>query len=250
MTLSARGVDIDALELPPLPAVAAQVLRFASAPEADARALAALVERDPGLAATVLRVVRSPLWAGATPVATLQQAITRLGTRSLTEIAVAACLRPGPSPGPNAAAITDTWRHAVATASYARRIGALRRHHVEAVFLCGLLHSIGRSILLRATVATGVELERHAEVGAAAARRWGLPEAVAAAIAHHPRWATAPSHRDEAATTWFAARLARDPDDATLPDDPVLDWLGLYPDQVDALRAQRSAVAADVEGLK
>lgn len=242
---------LEDLDVPPLPAVAAQVLQRAAAADADARGLAALVERDPGLAATVLRVVRSPLFAGTMPISTLQQAIARLGIRSLTEIVVAACLRPGPAVGPNRVAIADTWRHAVGTASFARRITVVRRRHVESAYLCGLLHTIGKLVLLRSpeVVDPALIVLHHAQVGVVAARRWQLPELVVNAILHHARWESATTHVEEAATTWLASRLATDPQDPAIDDDPVLDRLTLYPEDIVALRAQADAVRTDVAGL-
>lgn len=243
---------LDALEVPPLPAVATRVLELAADPDADARKLASLVERDPGLAAAVLRAVRSPMWAGSVPIATLHQAIARVGFRPLTEIVVAACLRPKAVTGPNAAEITTAWRHAVATASFARRISAVRRRHVESGYLCGLLHSIGKLVLLGAPVPVAPEqLEAcHATVGAAVARRWRLPDVVVHTIAHHTRWKAAGAQWEEAATTWLASRLALEADaTAAVDEDPVLERLTLYPDDLESLRGQRGDVRADVAGL-
>lgn len=242
---------LDRLEIPPLPAVALRVLRLAADPTADAKALSTLVERDPGLAATVLRVVRSPVWAGAVPVTSLQQAIARMGSRPLTELVVAACLKPGASAGPNTPVVAEIWRHAVATAGFARRITAARRRHVESAYLCGLLHSIGELILLQ----TGRPVDRellvqHGErLGARAARQWQLPDAVASAIAYHRRWAGAATHGEEAATTWLASRLALAADDPAIDEDPVLERLTLYPDDLAALRAQRDAVREEAAVL-
>lgn len=245
-----RIAELEDLEVPPLPAVASRVLQLATDPAADARALAQLVERDPGLASTVLRVVRSPLWAGSVPIQTLPQAVARLGLRPLTEIVVAASLRPAKS-GPNGAAIATTWRHAVATASFARRVSVVRRKQVASAYLCGLLHSVGKLILLRlgAHIDAGTLATQHPAVGLVAARRWGIPEAVAHAIAHHLTWQRAPAFADEAATTWLAARLAQDPNLPGLEQDPVLGALGLNEDGLAVLRLQVDGVKSDVAGL-
>lgn len=241
-----------------MPAIAARVLRLARDPDADGWRLAALVERDPSLASTVMRAVCTPAWAGTSAVTTLQQAITRVGARALAELVVGPCLRPVPLHPSTAPALIATWRHAVASAAFARRISAVRRRHVEAPFLCGLLHSIGRTLVLRVSaepLAADVLDGRAREATEAVCRAWELPPAVQASMLHHASWATAPSHRDACATTWLARRLGHDLEppgqslEPPLEDDPVLDELALYPDELAALRDAAPDVRAELAVL-
>ncbi|HVG38805.1 MAG TPA: HDOD domain-containing protein, partial [Pyrinomonadaceae bacterium] len=99
------------------------------------------------------------------------------------------------------------WRHSVAVAVAAREISnALKLRCGEEAFLCGLLHDIGKLLLMRhdaeiyeqieelSDEQARVELEQeiynftHAEIGALVANRWGLADEVGRAIFdhHHP----------------------------------------------------------------
>ena len=70
------------LPLPLLPAVAAQVLAMVERPDCDARKLAELFKRDPAMTAHVMQVAGSPMYASATKITSLQQAIGRLGCQA------------------------------------------------------------------------------------------------------------------------------------------------------------------------
>ncbi len=96
------------------------------------------------------------------------------------------------------------WEHSVAVALAAREISStLGMRGGEEAFLCGLLHDIGKLLLLRhdaqlyAQVAECDDeqemLQReqtiygytHAQIGALVAKRWNLPEEVSHAIYYH-----------------------------------------------------------------
>src|SRR5436190_8351637 len=66
-----------------LPAVAAEVLQLTAQPRIDARAVKQCLERDPALAARILRVVNSSLFGPTRQVTDLSQALTVLGSRPL-----------------------------------------------------------------------------------------------------------------------------------------------------------------------
>lgn len=91
--------------------------------------------------------------------------------------------------------------------------------------------------------------EYHAEIGARALASWGLPESVALPVACHHDPAAAGPHTPAALLIYFADRLAQaDPERpaeqalATLADDPWLDDLGLYFDDLVELWEQRDAL--------
>jgi HD-like signal output (HDOD) protein len=183
--------------IPLLPAVAASVIQMVNDPDSDVAALAALIRNDPALAGHVLRHANSPLARAGAPLVSLQQAITRLGMRSVADIAFAACMGPRLFKAPAYAGLIERiWRESLATALWSREIARALRRNVEVSFLCGLLHAIGRPVVLQAVqeqlgADTGALadaqlaalLDGHARAaGLQVAVAWHLPEPVAAVI--------------------------------------------------------------------
>jgi HD-like signal output (HDOD) protein len=75
-----RGeLDREALAMPLLPGVAAEVIASSVDEHSDAARLAELIRQDQSLASHVLRIVNSPAFRGASEIVALQQAIARLG---------------------------------------------------------------------------------------------------------------------------------------------------------------------------
>jgi diguanylate cyclase (GGDEF)-like protein len=73
----------NARDLPSVPAVALEVLRVAQDEDASAEDLAAVVSLDPALAAKVLKVANSALFARRTEVTTLHRACAQLGFKTV-----------------------------------------------------------------------------------------------------------------------------------------------------------------------
>ena len=156
------------------------------------------------------------------------------------------------------------WLHSVAAAAWAREIARLRRQSVEGAFLCGLLHDVGRPVLLQevlnlwssidyppsAIEITALVDELHASVGAALVERWSLPKWMSTAIAWHHDYRSAPEHADEVMTTVLADQLAHwsleDDSDNTdaLKGSLVIGELNLYPEEFVTLLNEREHVLA------
>jgi putative nucleotidyltransferase with HDIG domain len=147
---------------------------------------AARIRQDPALTARLLRLANSAFYGVPGRVAGIDDAVQLIGLRSLRLLAMTAAVTLQFQAPPGAARWLDAfWRHTLAVAHLAQGLAERRGLPVERAYVAGLLHDIGRLVLRSA----GPEAESwgadHAAVGAAVARHWHLPEAVAAAIAAH-----------------------------------------------------------------
>lgn len=268
------------VDLPLLPQVASQVVMLAGNPTVDAAQLSGLIHRDPALAGQVLRIANSPAYMPRMPIVSLQQAVARLGLNTVTEIAFVASVQSGTFKVKGfELELARLWRHAIASAVFGKEIARVRRSNVEAAFLCGLLHAVGKLALLQvvadeelklararlaseqtATGATRAALpaildELHTGVGLRIAELWCLPGPVVNAIATYACTDRQPSFTEEALITCLADRLATDLtepgrfDEASVRDHAVFAQLNLYPDDVAALRAKRAQVAEAVAAM-
>ncbi len=249
-------IDKDQIDLPVLPQVAGRVMALANDPSADAARLSALIHQDQALAAHVLRIANSPAYMPRTPIASLQHAVAMLGVNQLSEIAVAVSLKSAAVTIPgHEADVRQLWRHALASGAYAKEIARMRRYNVESAYLCGLLHAVGKPVVLKTVTTIASEMHMsldpgavvafldgyHARVGSLIATEWALPPQVAEAIAYYWIYEQAPTHRQEAMMTCLADRLATyllDPDsfnDSTVRDHSVFADLNLYPNDIDTL---------------
>jgi putative nucleotidyltransferase with HDIG domain len=256
-----RRIEVCELELPVLPDIASRVLNMCQGQDSDARELGELIQRDPALAGNVLRIANSAAYAPREPIVSLQQAISRLGMTTMGDLAIGAAVNGKANTIKGREAEMRLLRmHAAATGVWSREVARHRRRNVEAAFLTGLLHDIGRPIILRAVLdlAGGTTLEEsvlqslvdefHASVGARLIDRWKLPHWIAAAVDGHHDISRAGEHSDLAATVMLADELAHwsEAPDAVREQKirglPVLAMLGVYPEDLDELLARREAV--------
>jgi HD-like signal output (HDOD) protein len=259
------------LELPLLPQTAGDVMSMCNDSSCDAARLSALIQRDQALAAHTLHVSNSAAYAPREPIVSLQQAVSRLGQKTMCDIAVAVALRnrifvlAGQEQR-----LRAMWIHSAMSGAWAKEIARARRRNVEGAFLSGLLHDIGAPVVLQATlelwrgrrVAPDEALlerliqEFHCEVGGIVLSSWKLPEWMCAAVRFHHDPEVAGEHVDYARTALLADLLAHaseTPDettDAVLRTHPVLSDLGLYDEETEALFARREVVLRTAEAYR
>ncbi len=258
------------VELPLLPQAASQVMALASDPSADAAKLSALIHQDQALAAHVLRIANSPAYMPRSPVVSLQHAVAMLGITLLSEIAFTASLKSGAFKVPGYEDdVKQLWRHSLASGAFAKEVARMRRVNVESAYLCGLLHAIGKPVVLRTATTLAsqqrIALEKpvlsgwiagyHTEVGAMIADKWGLPKQVAVAIQYYGDYDHATEFRQECLLTCVADRLASHlltPDEMpedTLRDHSVFAELNLYPQDIDKLLLTKDQVLTIVNAM-
>ena len=258
------------VELPLLPQAASQVMALASDPSADAAKLSSLIHQDQALAAHVLRIANSPAYMPRSPVVSLQHAVAMLGITLLSEIAFTASLKSGAFKVPGYEDdVKQLWRHSLASGAFAKEVARMRRVNVESAYLCGLLHAIGKPVVLRTATTLAsqqrIALERpvlsawmagyHTEVGAMIADKWGLPKQIAVAIQYCGDYDHATEFRQECLLTCVANRLASHlltPDEMpedTLRDHSVFAELNLYPQDIDKLLLTKDQVLTIVNAM-
>jgi len=251
------------VELPLLPGVAMEVTNVAAQENTDSRVIAELLRKDQAVAAHVLRVVASPMYSGRTQIVSLQQAVARLGVAKIREISLAIAFRVGVFKLKGfEAEITSLFQHSVAAAMFAQEIARVTRRNVEDAFMCGLLHDVGRPVILQALVqilteqrlrvppravieATGA---LHCDVGGGLAESWSLPEAIEMSIRHHHSLNPPEAHANGVRITALADELSRhifEPErmpEAELRKHPALAPLELYPEMLDKVLAKGEVI--------
>lgn len=196
-------------DLPSLPAVVMELLGCIDQDDINTAVLAKKVSHDQALTAKTLRLANSSLYGLQVKVTTIQQAITFLGfqtTRNLiTAAAVTGCFAQGQCHGFNDKAF---WRHSIATAACCQVIARRVKYNQDYAFTAGLLHDIGRLVLLSSFTALYervmeyrtahdcdvMQAERavmgvdHVMAGAALAEHWQFSDTMKMAIEfhHHP----------------------------------------------------------------
>lgn len=216
-------IDIDRMiktKLPPLPGSTMRVLNSIRDINSSTRQMAAAVETDPSLAARLLRMANSPIYSRQKNVSSIYQAIDVVGTKALYDIVMIGMTSDAFAKEIRSSVIGRTiWEHSLAVALLSRELSqTLGMRGTDEVFICGLLHDIGKIMLLRADVETYSKIldckteaamlswERetfgydHAEIGSLVAQGWRLPDDVCQSILNH-------HHASQSVQSLFIAHL-------------------------------------------
>jgi len=232
--------------VPMLPSVALRVIELVSDPDVTVAALAPVVSKDQVLASRVIGLANSAAYAGYNSASTVIEAMVRLGTIAVRNVVVtvsfASRMHDPRIYGERGRELVD---HAIGTAYLARLIAERAHVDVEEAFMCGLLHDIGKLVILklahdyarrtgkpvpREEVDQAVD-ERHAAFGGLTLKRWKLPEALIEPVTCHHDYTQAQKRMIDAAVTYAANQLAHrygfgcDADGRNLLEDPVADLL-------------------------
>lgn len=136
------------VELPMLPKGVILVLNILRSEDASLAEVAQLVERDPVLAARILRLANSSYFGGRRSVSSLTGAVMMIGVKPLTTLVVACGAQAVFSevPGVN---LRRYWEASYQTACAARQLASRLRLDGEAAYSAGLLVGVGHLILCR-----------------------------------------------------------------------------------------------------
>lgn len=260
------------LRLPLLPQVAHQVMTLTNDPDSDVTRLASLIQQDQALAGQILSVANSPAYMPRSPIVSLQQAVAWLGMKHLADMALMVSIQSGVFRVQGfEAEVKALWRHALATGLFGKEIARLGRHNVENAFLCGLLHAVGKPVILHNVIeiqklqdlhlpwnSIGDFMEEfHVSVGNLLTENWKLPDQVKEAITYYKdhTYKHAPSPTKVALITCLADHLASYLLEPTLMDEetllalPVIQDLNLYSEDVSSLLEQGETILKTLDSM-
>lgn len=190
------------------PTIYAKVNELVNNPTTSASELGQVISGDQGLTARILRLVNSAFYGFPSKIDTVSRAVTIIGFKQLRELVLgSSLLTMFKDLGQNISfKMEDFWKHSIAC-GIASRILAIYagQENPESHFVAGLLHDIGRLVLLecdcdqyrevfiRAENTGNLIVEgemdifgfTHAHVGKELISSWQLPASLSTAIGHH-----------------------------------------------------------------
>ena len=190
--------------LKPFPVVAQKVLSVLNRSDFRVVEVTSVLEEDPSLTAGVLRVANSAFFAGAKSVSSVAQAFVRMGVMSVKESVLSvAMMDMFPDTGGLGKRIRD---HCAATAAIVQTLAReLATHHTEGIFLAGLMHDVGKLLLMEteevvydaADLATTLRPDHihlderallgydHAVLAGHVLTSWNIPDPIPTIVAWH-----------------------------------------------------------------
>jgi putative nucleotidyltransferase with HDIG domain len=194
-------------DIPTLPAVATKVTELINNPNSSSAEIAEVLKKDQVLTAKVLKLINSPYYSIPGEVTDVKRALAYLGFNTLAQLVLSVSVITA-FQGKNTSkfSMRSFWQHALGTAVaseiIAKKIGYPKP---EECFTCGLLHDIGKIVLLKIAsdeftkVVTLTEKEKisffeaerrleipsHGYLGEYIADKWRLPMVIRMCIRYH-----------------------------------------------------------------
>jgi putative nucleotidyltransferase with HDIG domain len=217
--------------LPPLPGAVQRLLGMANDPNTNFKDMARVISKDEALTARVLQIANSAFYGLSHKVTTTQQAMVVLGVNGVKNLALGAAVF-----GYSAKKIKNPpldreafWRHSLAVACASGLVASrLRLAKADEVFVGGLLHDIGKVVMMevfideyRQVMALAdkrncpvhtAEKEifglTHAVVGEELCKQWKIPHELTHAIGTHHRAFKMPQGGEPAEGMTAAVQIA------------------------------------------
>lgn len=262
-------------DLPTLPRTVLRITELINDPQSSARDLSRVITDDQVLTARLLRLVNSSFYGFPQKITTVTAAVVLIGFEPIRHLLLSTSIfELFHGERTSKALREDLWDHSLACALGAKAIGQRMGHdRVEELFVCGLLHDIGKIVAMLtlgeeyAAVVRAARTERlllveaeardlafsHADIGRLLAERWNLPPMVAEVLQNHHRPAAAGAFRPEAAVVHLADIFSRaaglgSGGDALVPplDPEAWDLLGLALEDIEPLMRAMDAAFRDI----
>jgi HD-like signal output (HDOD) protein len=280
-SVSSIRLEIQKIDcLPPMPAIAQEILIASNDESSDMDDIAKIIKKDPALAAKIIGMANSAFFGFGRNVTTLEQAIINvLGLDLVKGFALSMAM----------SSVFDVtkcanfdlkryWASAFLTAElasgFANNIDSKQAYDPNQLYLYGLLHNIGILVLanrfpnimseLFATAITDKEKHlidyeketidfNHHEAGAWLGHKWKLPYEIIDVIEHHHDLSYQERNSNFVILTGFCARISRqwilDTNYDPMEDKEIIETLKLNSESLAAYLEKSYGKLSDIEKL-
>jgi HD-like signal output (HDOD) protein len=169
--LIAEYIGRSSLQLPVFNPVALELQKLLNTGDANAESIESTIAKDPALVGQVLRMANSSIYAGLNRITTMRQALMRLGEKQVARLAMASA-QLSLYQSKNALIeryMQNLWVHAYASAIGSGWVADRTGHgeRAESAFLAGLLHDIGKLLILKVIEEVMSKEQGHQDLSAA-----------------------------------------------------------------------------------
>lgn len=198
-------------EIPPLPKAALELLDLTNDIHANAGKATEILSKDPALSMKVLKAANSCKYGYSRHIGTVSQAVVILGFKGLRNLILGLAIYKFIGNSKNEFS-NQLWKHLLITACLAKDItDKMGQEDPELGFLCGLIHDIGKAVLMNKEPevyselierahAEGISLHEiegdflkfnHGDLGREICRSWNLPGILVRTVSlHHNKFFT------------------------------------------------------------
>lgn len=196
--------------LPAMPVIAQRLLALRLDVEKDEQQMLLLIAQDPLISARIIGLANSPLIAASRKISTVKDASMLLGLKRVQTVSTGIAIMSKMDQSIGRLNILSLWEHnmgiAFAMLAISHAMPVKIRPDDDLVFLTGMLHDVGFTVLAHLDVERSDELHTrmvtesgrllrsieseivevgHDELGAELAKHWNLPEEIVTAIRWH-----------------------------------------------------------------
>jgi HD-like signal output (HDOD) protein len=217
--------------LPSIPSLYVELMSRLEDPEGCAQDVANIIAKDPAMTAKILQLSNSAFFGLCRRISDPRDAVLYLGLETLKALALSVRVFSQFTVRPSSHfSIDDLGKHTILSGILARKIAVIEgfsKQDVEDSFMAGLLHDIGKLVLVTAApekyeeAVKFAEMNRvhcrdaeqkvfgttHSEIGTYLLWLWGLPDSVVEAVAYHHAPASCPARRLGPLTAVHAANV-------------------------------------------
>ncbi len=222
---------------PSLPSVVSRVIALSSEPDSSMDEFLSVIRLDLSLTAAILKLANSAFFGQARTVSSLRQAIPILGLNEIRNMVIARAMFSSfkTVKGEGWFDIKGFWVHSF-LCGLAARVLARESEPADDVFISGLIHDIGKLVILTVFPSQFAQLAprqgeplfnmyqweenqfgvSHGEIGRNLLKRWAFPKKLVDSVGYHHQPENAEENRTAAALIYFAdmvAHLGGDPPD-------------------------------------
>jgi len=138
-------INNEEIDIPPTPDILNK-LNLKIEQDAPAKDIAAIIVTDQILTTNILKVANSPFFRQINKTTSLNQAAMQLGINAIKNLVIAHILSGLSSKDPGK--VKAVMKHSLVCAFAARTLAEMFGENPEEVFVCGLLHDIGKTVLI------------------------------------------------------------------------------------------------------